>query len=83
MDLVTIFDKVKYVLQTMNEKWDSFTGEYRAGGITIALLFCLLFFADVVTFLGIAAIGSQRAFYNGGLFKDEEDEEDEDTVSEG
>ena len=82
MDVATILDKMKYVVQTMNEKWDSFIAEYRAGGITIALLFCLMFFADAVTFLAIGIIGIQRVFYHGGAFKDEEDE-DEDTVSEG
>jgi hypothetical protein len=80
MDVATILDKMKYVVQTMNEKLDSFIGEYRAGGITIALLFCLLFFPNPVTFLVIAVVGIQRVFYQTGAFKDED--EDEDTVSE-
>lgn len=80
MDVATILDKVKYVVQTMNEKWDSFLAEYRTTGLTMALLFCLLFLPVAVVFVVIGIIGVQRVFYHTGTFKDEEDK-DEDTSS--
>ena len=72
IDFKTFLDKMKYVVQTMNEKWDGLKGDCRVGIITAVILVFLLLFLNKFLFMVTAVLGTQRIFYYGGKFKDED-----------
>jgi len=72
------YEKIKYVIQTLNEQWDKNDPFIRTITLTIGVI-TILFIPKLFSLIIILLFGGQRAFYDMMKLKDEEsnDEVDE------
>ena len=75
-----LLDKGKYVLQTINEKWDSQNEINKTGIVGIAAVLSLILFSKFSILIIITALTIQRICYYGKFFTD--DSQMPDTVDE-
>jgi len=71
MEMKNVIDKMKQLIQTVNEKWEMTDPIRKSGALTIGLMIGLILTGKAFMFLLITIIGIQRIFYFMDIFKTE------------